>query len=266
VPDATTPTAQPTPPQAPPPWPAINAEDFARHLRPEVATWPPQPKPTDTQPAANQATMRRLENRMLALEGRLSRLLAEHPELTTNFPPLFLAKDGADSGEWTERSISAGATDSFPGGRYCDDNTHTSAYLEPAADEFFLWQVYDIAGACYRFVKLKGGADNTVVVKVTGNAAGGGKYLGRILTGDSTAAAAGNLSMPEGLTVPGADDALVLSVLEDGSADHEIGANTYWMGYKGGTSGDGKTIVYGWPIKLESCTTNDSAPSEWLFG
>lgn len=93
---------------------------------------------------------------------------------------------------------------------------------------------------------------NACVVKVTGNASGGGKFNGRILTGDSTAVATGNLSMPEGMTVPAADNALVLSLYENGLSTHDLGINTYHVGVKCGVSG-GKTVVVVQALNVNGC-------------
>lgn len=81
-----------------------------------------------------------------------------------------------------------------------------------------------------------------VVVKILSNAAGGGKYNGRILTGDSTAVAAGTLNMPEGMTVPGADDALILNLMENGTVTHDLAVSGFHFGTTAGTSA-GKTVV-----------------------
>lgn len=75
-----------------------------------------------------------------------------------------------------------------------------------------------------------------VVVKITGTAAGGGKYTGRILTGSSSALAAGNLSMPEGLSVPPTDNALILNEEEDGLSGHRLAVPCYAVGSVAGVS------------------------------
>lgn len=81
-----------------------------------------------------------------------------------------------------------------------------------------------------------------VLVKITGNGPGGGAYTGRILTGTSTATGLGTLAMPEGLTVPAADDALVLNEDEDGLQTHWLKADSFAVGRVSGTYSD-KTIV-----------------------
>lgn len=89
-------------------------------------------------------------------------------------------------------------------------------------------------------VLMPGG--NTVLIKITGNASGGGQYNGRILSGTSTADGSGNLAMPEGLTVPAADNAIVLNEDEDGQATHWLKTDTFAVGETRGTYSD-KTIV-----------------------
>ncbi len=82
------------------------------------------------------------------------------------------------------------------------------------------------------------------VVKITGNAAGGGKYTGRILyKTDSTAAASGNLALPEGISLPGADDALILHAPENGKPTHWLKTDSFAAGVIVGFNSAGKRIV-----------------------
>lgn len=74
------------------------------------------------------------------------------------------------------------------------------------------------------------------IVKITSNAAGNGKYNARILTGLSTATATTNLSMPAGMTVPGADNALFLNLPESGGSGHNLTTNSFAMGLIVGTT------------------------------
>ena len=80
----------------------------------------------------------------------------------------------------------------------------------------------------------------TVIVKLTGDESGGGKYSGRILTGTSSATGSGNLAAADLGTVPGSDDALVLNLQEVGQSTHDIdtgGTQIYFFGtIKGYTS------------------------------
>ncbi len=87
-----------------------------------------------------------------------------------------------------------------------------------------------------------GGADNTITVKITSNASGGGKYNGRSVTGASTAVASGNLSMPEGMTVAGSDDCLIINYAENGLSTHVLTTSSFHTGIKLGISG-GLTVV-----------------------
>jgi len=83
---------------------------------------------------------------------------------------------------------------------------------------------------------------DTAVVEITGAAAGGGKYNGRLVTGVSGAAASGNLAMPEGMSVAGTDNALVLNEEEDQESGHRLAIGAYAVGRIVGTSA-GLTIV-----------------------
>lgn len=84
--------------------------------------------------------------------------------------------------------------------------------------------------------------DQQVIVKITGNASGGGKYNGRILTGTSTATGSGDETQPEGMTVPGSDDALVLNLDEDTLPTHWLATGSYALGRIVGSTG-GLSIV-----------------------
>lgn len=88
-------------------------------------------------------------------------------------------------------------------------------------------------------------AVSVVVVKVTSNETGGGIYSGRILTDNSTADGSDELTMPEGMTVPDADDALVLNLDEDGEGRHSLLLNSYAVGLVVGSTSEAtpRTIV-----------------------
>lgn len=81
--------------------------------------------------------------------------------------------------------------------------------------------------------------------KITGAAAGGGKYVGRSVSGSSNAVATGNLLMPEGLTVASSDNLLILNEAENGSSVHSISTSgtVFGEGEIVGTGTDGKMIV-----------------------
>jgi len=96
---------------------------------------------------------------------------------------------------------------------------------------------------CGLLANTGGGQGAGCVVKITSNAAGGGKYNGRMLTGASAAVAAGTLAMPEGLTLPGADDTLILNASEDGLTTHALAANTYWAGQVVGVAAGLNVVV-----------------------
>lgn len=73
-----------------------------------------------------------------------------------------------------------------------------------------------------------------VVVKITGNATGGGKYLGKIfrLTRTADIAQTGNLAEAEIGTLPSANDAIVVNLTELGLSTHDL------------TNGTPKVTVY----------------------
>jgi hypothetical protein len=83
---------------------------------------------------------------------------------------------------------------------------------------------------------------DAVVVEITGAVAGGGKYTGRVLSGASSAVAAGNLAMPEGLGVPGSDNALICNEEEDTLGGHRLAIPCYGVGRVAGIS-HGLTVV-----------------------
>lgn len=92
-------------------------------------------------------------------------------------------------------------------------------------------------------------ASDAVIVKITGDADGGGKYTARALTGGISYNESGDLAMPEEMTEPGDDNVVVLNMEEDGLPTHWIEANTYAVGMWAGNSvvaiqtGVGKTLV-----------------------
>ncbi len=93
------------------------------------------------------------------------------------------------------------------------------------------------------FMPIMSAACTTVSVKGTSNATGGGKYNGRILLGSSTAIATTNLAMPEGLTVPAADDTLILNPAEDGLSTHALTTPFFASGIMIGSTAAGLKIV-----------------------
>jgi hypothetical protein len=76
------------------------------------------------------------------------------------------------------------------------------------------------------------GSSGQVTVTITGFtspvALGGGKYYGKIQTGNCTITAAGNLSMPAGRTVPAADDCIVCNINE--TSTHDLTLNRTIIG------------------------------------
>jgi hypothetical protein len=89
---------------------------------------------------------------------------------------------------------------------------------------------------------------SVVLVKVTGNASGGGKYLGRIVkdTG-SPATETGNLAETDFGELPATDNALILNAQEVGKSTHDLTTGTpvskIHVGMIRGKTSDDKIIV-----------------------
>lgn len=138
----------------------------------------------------------------------------------------------------TSAASLAATVDALPGVKQCLTATNLAelaagTHLLPAGTVVQVFALYARDGTkLYAFNQPPAGA---VVVKITGTA-GGGKYTGRILTGASSASAAGNLSMPEGMSVPAADNALVLNEEEDGLSGHRLAVPCYAVGSVAGVS------------------------------
>lgn len=81
------------------------------------------------------------------------------------------------------------------------------------------------------------------VVFISGSASGGGKYVGQVLAGDSSAIATGNLSMPEGMSDPSSPTALILNEEETGLAGHRIAPGSYAIGKVAGNPGGSPVVV-----------------------
>lgn len=83
----------------------------------------------------------------------------------------------------------------------------------------------------------------SVLVEFT-SAAGGGKYNARIVVGlpDPTADPSDNLSMPEGMTIPDADNCIVYNLLE--STTNRVVLNHTYLGELRGVLDDGTPIVF----------------------
>src|SRR6202020_2224091 len=87
-----------------------------------------------------------------------------------------------------------------------------STHLLPAGVTVYVFGVIDHAGR-RQYVFNQPPAESCAV-RITGAAAGGGKYTGVILAGSSSAVASGTLSMPEGLA--DGPSCLILNEEEDG--------------------------------------------------
>lgn len=114
--------------------------------------------------------------------------------------------------------------------RFADVSGGQSGYLVPSSSGVsVLWREAG-TGTKWAVVRLGGGSDSSVLVKITGTASGGGKYLGRILTGAPTTEEADNLAMPEGMTVPDADNAVIVNLAENGASTHTLATNSFHLG------------------------------------
>jgi len=100
-----------------------------------------------------------------------------------------------------------------------------------------------------------------VLVLISGpDASGGGMYTGRIATLDAIADGE-CLSMPQGMLVPAADDALVMNLPEDSTAGLGLWSGTWVNGIVVGVAGDGRRIVaadrmgveWGTVVSVDAC-------------
>jgi hypothetical protein len=108
--------------------------------------------------------------------------------------------------------------------------THTLATDGTAVVLAFLW--HDDNGT-ERWVFNRAVAVG-VLVKITANQTGGGKYDGTVYGGTMTSTNTGNATLPEGLTA--GQSCLVVNDDEDGQPTHWVQLNTYAEGFYGGMS------------------------------
>ena len=76
-----------------------------------------------------------------------------------------------------------------------------------------------------------------VVVQITAADAGGGKYAGHLFSGNSTAAAGTDISMPEGLSDSRNVNALIVNIPET-SAGHRLLSGSFHIGLKAGMTAE----------------------------
>lgn len=79
------------------------------------------------------------------------------------------------------------------------------------------------------------------IVQITSTATGGGKYNGHIVSGASSASAAGTLGMPEGLSAGAA--CLILNAEEDGQSGHRLASSCNAVGQIAGSSAGTPVVV-----------------------
>jgi hypothetical protein len=174
------------------------------------------------------------------------------PALTEQFLGLIRAYgcDSPGDGDYTDaryfidRAALASATtdaavtadvDAIPGIQQCLTATNLAesaagTHLLPAGTIVQVFALYSRSSPPVKNYVFHATPDATVIVELTGAAAGAGEYNGRVLDGLSTASPTSALSMPAGMTIPSSDDALVLNVEEDGLSGHRLKANTYAIG------------------------------------
>jgi hypothetical protein len=100
-----------------------------------------------------------------------------------------------------------------------------------------------------------------VLLKITGNATGGGRYTARVweLPTGTITTPTGNLAVADLGTDPGADDAVAWSLPEITRSTHDLtnAANTaqkYFLGLKIGTQSDGKDVYLIGGFWWEDCS------------
>jgi hypothetical protein len=76
-----------------------------------------------------------------------------------------------------------------------------------------------------------------VVVNITAVDAGGGKYSGHLFSGNSTAVASTNITMPEGLRDSGNANALIVNLAES-AAGHRLLIGSFHIGLKAGMTAE----------------------------
>jgi hypothetical protein len=164
-----------------------------------------------------------------------------------------VASDYTDARYYLSRAIatSSGATalatqtDTLPGVAQCLTATNLAelaggTHRLPAGTIVQVFAFYTRPGKKL-YVFNQPPADG-VVVQISGGASGGGKYTGQVLAGDSSAAAAGDLAMPEGMNTSSGPAALILNEEETGLTGHRIAAGSYAVGEVAGNS-NGTAIV-----------------------
>jgi hypothetical protein len=161
--------------------------------------------------------------------------------------------DYTDARYYLDRAVASSTTssplsvivDALPGVGQCLTATNLAelaagTHLLAVGTVVQVFALYTRAGL-KRYVFNQPAADGAVV-QITATADGGGKYMGRLLTGGSTAVAAGDLAMPEGMSIPSADNALILNEEEDGLDGHRLSIPCFAVGQIAGSQ-SGLTVV-----------------------
>jgi hypothetical protein len=154
---------------------------------------------------------------------------------TANYTDARYYIDRATPGKVGETDIVTAAADVIPGIRQCVTATNLAevaggTHLLSAGTLVQVVGFYSRSSPPAKLYVFNAPPSSAVVVKITGPAAGAGKYNGRILGGASSASPAGALAMPAGMTLPASDNALVLNTEEDGVTGHRLMTNTFAIG------------------------------------
>lgn len=131
---------------------------------------------------------------------------------------------------------------------YANDPTilDIEAYILYPSDKFKVGELVRVKYTSDGYCLIVPKQPMLAILKVTSAVSGKGAwYNGRLLIGTFTGDALTNLTMPEGMTVPGADDSLIFNVGENGLTTHVIANNSYILGFYVYTDTNSKKIFAG---------------------
>ncbi len=115
-----------------------------------------------------------------------------------------------------------------------------------------------------------------VVVNITATDTGAGKYAGHLFSGNCTAAATTNITMPEGLRDSGNTNALILNIAESASG-HRLPMGSFHIGLKAGMTAEtpprmivlidsaGPIIFPVLISKIGGADGTQTAPATWTY-
>jgi hypothetical protein len=113
-----------------------------------------------------------------------------------------------------------------------------NSHLLAAGTAVQVFAVYTRASPGAKMYVFEQSPETAVIVQISSAAAGAGEYSGKILGGVASASASADLAMPMGLTVPSADNALILNVEEQSLSGHRLAAGAYAVGIIRGATAD----------------------------